>query len=148
MGGIIRGNKAHLIIISGKINAQTFISDVLAVKALPFIQFHGPNVTFMHNNARPHSATITRQFLVTNNVSTCILDCPVNSPDLNPMEQVWYELGCRFLRNHAIHTVDDLAAGLQVEWANLPAPFIQRYVNSRRRLITACIAQNDGHMRY
>ena len=39
-------------------------------------------------------------------------------------------------------------AALQTEWANLPAPFIQRYDNSMRRRITACIAQNGGHMRY
>ena len=48
----------------------------------------------------------------------------------------------------AIHTVNDLAAALQAEWANLSAPFIQRYVNSMRRRITACVAQNGGRMRY
>ena len=80
----------------------------LAVKAFPFIQFHGPNVTFMHDNARPHSAAITRQFLATNNVNA--LEWPANSPNLNPIEQVWVELGRRVRRNHAIHTVNDLAA--------------------------------------
>ena len=96
-------------------------------------------------NARPHSAAITRQFLATNNVN--VLDWPANSPDLNPIEQVWGELGCGVGRNHAIHTVNDLAEALQAEWANLPAPFIQRYVNSMHRRITACIVQNGGHMR-
>ena len=62
-GGIIGANKTSLIVINGNINAQTFINDVLAVEALPFIHFHGPNVTFMHDNARPHSAVITRHFL-------------------------------------------------------------------------------------
>ena len=70
----------------------------------------------------PHSATITRQFLATNNVN--VLDWPANSPDLNPMEQVWDELVGRVRRNHAKHTVNDLATALQAEWANLPAPFI------------------------
>ena len=92
------------------------------MEALPFIQFHGPNVTFMHDNARPHLAAITRQFLATNNVS--VLDWPANSPDLIPIEQVWDELGRHVRRNHAIHTVNDLAAALQAEWANLSAPFI------------------------
>ena len=53
-GGLMGGNKTRLIFINGNINAE----------ALPFIQFHGPN-TFMHNNAHPHSAAITRQFLLT-----------------------------------------------------------------------------------
>ena len=56
---------------------------------------------------------ITRQFLATNNVN--ILDWPANSPDLNPTGQVWDELGRRVRRNHAIHTVNDLAAALQSE---------------------------------
>ena len=83
------GNKTRLIVINGSINAQTYINDVHAVEALPFIQFHGPNVTFIHDNARPHSAAITRPFLATNNVNA--LDCPTNSPDLNLIEQAWDE---------------------------------------------------------
>ena len=63
------GSKTRLIVIFRKINAQTYINDVLAVEALPFIQFHGQNVTFMHDNVRPHSAAITRHFLTTNNVN-------------------------------------------------------------------------------
>ena len=92
------------------------------METLPFIQFHGPNVTVMHNNARPHLAAITRQFLATNNV--IVLDLPENSPDLIPKEQVFDELGRHARRNHAIHTVNDLAAALQAEWTNLSAPFI------------------------
>ena len=87
------GNKTCLIVVNGNINAQTYINDVLAVEALSFIQFHGPNVTFMNDNAFSYSAAITRQFLATNNVN--VLDWPVNSPDFNPIEQVWEELGCR-----------------------------------------------------
>ena len=85
-GRIMGGNKTRLIVINGNINAQTYINDVLAVEDLPFIQFHGPNVTFMRDNSPPHSAAITRQFLAISNVS--VLDWPANSPDLNPIEQV------------------------------------------------------------
>ena len=145
-GGIMGGNKARLIVINGNVKAQTFIKNVLAVEPLPFIQFHGPYVTFMREHARPHTAAITRQFLATNNVN--VLDWPSNSPDLNPIGQVLDELGRRIQRNHAIHTENNLAAALQAEWANLPAPFIQRYVNSMRRRITACIAHSGVHIRY
>ena len=70
------------------------------------------------------------------------------SPNPNPIEQVWDELGRLVRKNHAIHTVNALATALQAEWVNSPAPFIQRYVDSMHRRITACIAQNGEHMRY
>ena len=54
--------------------------------------------------------------LATNNVN--VLDSPVNSPDLNPMAQVWDELG-RHVQRNAIHIVNNLAAALQAGWANL-----------------------------
>ena len=44
---IMGGNKTHIIVKNRNINAQTYINDVLAVEALPFIQFHGPNVTYV-----------------------------------------------------------------------------------------------------
>ena len=37
--GIMGGNKTSVIVIYGNINAQTYINDVLAVEALPFIKF-------------------------------------------------------------------------------------------------------------
>ena len=115
-GRIMGGNKTRLIVTNGNINAETYINDVLAVGAFPLIQFNGPNVTFMQDNARPHSTEMTRQFLATNKVN--VLDWPVNSPGFNPIVQVCDELGGRVRRNHAIHTVNDLAAALQAVWAN------------------------------
>ena len=102
------------------------------MEALPFIQFHGPNVTFMHYNACPHLLAISRRFLATNNIN--VLDWPAKSPGLIPTEEVWDELGRHVRRNHAIHTVHDLAAALQAEWANLSAPFINSVT------LTACAA--------
>jgi transposase len=100
----------------------------------------------MHDNTSRHTAAITKQFLATSNAN--VLDWPANSPDHYPIEHIWDELGRRVRRNHAIHTVNDLAAAVLAEWANLHAPLILRYVNNIRRRITTCIAQNGGHIRY
>ena len=44
----------------------------------------------MNDNARPHSAAITRQFLETNDDN--VMDLPANRPGLNPIEHVWDKL--------------------------------------------------------
>lgn len=145
-GGIMNDQKTRLIVIHGNINAQTYVNNVLQAEVLPFIQRNGHNVTLMHDNARPHTAALTRRFLANNNVN--VLDWPAISPDLNPIEHIWDELGRRVRTHYVINTVHDLSAALQAEWNNLPAHYIQRYVDSMRRRILTCIGQYGGHMRY
>lgn len=145
-GGIMNGQKTRLIVIQGNINAQSYIRDVLQPEVVPFINRNGPNISLMHDNARPHTAAVTRRFLANNNVN--VLDWPANSPDLNPIEHIWDELGRRARQNHVINTVRDLSAALQVEWNNLAANDVQRYVDSMRQRVLTCIGQRGGHMRY
>ena len=73
---------------------------------------------------------------------------PANSPDMNPVEHIWDELGRRVRRRHALQTVNELANALVREWNNLPNQLIQRYVNSMRRRIEALIRARGGHNRY
>ena len=63
---------------------------------------------FMHDNARPHTAIVTRQFLQQNNVP--VLQWPARSPGCNPIEHMWDEVGRRLRqRHHAPNTVDELS---------------------------------------
>ena len=43
-----------------------------------------------HDNARPHAAHITRQFLNQNNIN--VLPWPSMSPCMNPIEYLWYRM--------------------------------------------------------
>ena len=63
----------------GIINAQRYVADVLNPHALPFIRQHGPDVTLMQDNARPHVVRVITQFLQQNNVN--VMPWPAVSPD-------------------------------------------------------------------
>ena len=43
--------------------------------------------TFQHDHAPSHNSKLIKNFTQENNVN--ILDWPVNSPDLNPIENLW-----------------------------------------------------------
>ena len=144
-GGIMGGVKTDLVIVQGHLNAQGYIN-ILNNHLLPFIQTHGPGITFQQDNATPHTARITNNFFAQNNVN--VLPWPAVSPDLNPIEHIWDELGRRVRANHQINNVNDLIQALQVEWQALPNALIRRYINSMRNRILECIRKNGGHTRY
>ena len=69
-------------------------------------------------NARPHTAIVTRQFLEQNNVP--VLPWPARSPDCNPIEHMWDELGRRLRqRLHAPNNVNELTQALQQEYGTI-----------------------------
>ena len=51
----------------------------------------GQGLVFQHDNARPHVARVTTNFLQTSNIN--ILSRPARSPNWNPTEDEWDYVG-------------------------------------------------------
>ena len=83
-GGISHGVKTPLVVIQDNLTAVRYRDQVLMPHVLPLVNVH--NLTFQHDNARPHVARVCRDFLNQNNVQ--VLDWPPYSPDLNPIEHL------------------------------------------------------------
>ena len=76
------------------------------------------------------------------------MDWPSRSPDLNPTQHVWDELGRRLNdRPNARTTLDQLQQALTEEWNRIPN-VIRRIVASMRRRRHAVINSIDGPTRY
>lgn len=124
--------------------AQRYVDQVLQPVVLPFLNVH-PGTVLQQDNARPHAARLTQNFLTANNVQT--LPWPALSPDMNPIEHVWDYLKRR-IRTQNVHTVNQLRDAIAREWDQLPARFLTRLVTSMRRRCTELIRVNGGHTHY
>ena len=117
-GGINHQGKTDLVVIRGNLNAQGYINDVLRPVVVPFINNQNGPVIFQQDNARPHTARVTTQFLQGNNIN--VMQWPSMSPDLSPIEQVWDELDKRVCRRQIQpNTLAQLEQALIHEWNNL-----------------------------
>ena len=118
---------------------------VLMPHVLPLVNAH--NLTFQHDNARPHVARVCRDFLNQNNVQ--VLDWPPYSPDLNPIEHLWDALDRRVRKRVNVpNNVAQLQLALMQEWNNIPQRTIDNLVGSMGRRVRAATAARGGHTRY
>ncbi|GFV00230.1 transposable element Tc1 transposase [Trichonephila clavipes] len=73
------------------------------------------------------------------------LPWPARSPDLTPVEHVWYQLKRQMPSCHSVH---DLELAVQDLWSHLPQGKIRCLINSMPDRVAACIAAGGGPTRY
>ena len=145
--GISQFGRTNLVILNGNVNANRYINDVLQPEVIPYMRQNLRGGIFQQDNARPHTANLTTNFLGNNNVN--VLDWPSLSPDLAPIENIWAQLKSRvYARQPPPNNVQQLQQALVQEWNNIPQINIANVIGSMRRRCVACIQANGGYTRY
>ncbi|GFV13313.1 transposable element Tcb2 transposase [Trichonephila clavipes] len=147
-GGIMLGSRTDLhIFAAGSVNGTRYCNEIL----LPYVRLFrgamGLQFLFMDDNAPCHRTVAAEQLLESEDIER--MDWPARSPDLNPIEHVWYFLG-RLLSVRTLPpvTIRELLSALQDEWAAMPQQLIDTLILSMGRRCETCLAVRGDHIPY
>jgi transposase len=99
----------------------------------------------MEDNASIHTARLTKWSHQLNHIIRIVW--PANSPDLNPIENVWRLLKYRIGRQFP-YTNEQVRQYLEEEWAKLQLDDFVHYIQQMPERCQAVIAANGGHTKW
>ncbi|CDQ78493.1 unnamed protein product [Oncorhynchus mykiss] len=96
---------------------------------------------FQHDNDPKHTARATKELLRKKHFK--VLEWPSQSPDLNPIENLWRELKVSVAQQQP-QNITALEEICKEEWAKIPATVCENLVKTYRKHLTSVIA-NKGY---
>ncbi len=124
---------SEILEIEGRITGQVY-RDFIEDNVYPIMQHLAVNpVIFQQDNAPAHAAHATMAWFAEHDVE--VLPWPSNSPDLNPMENVWAWMVRKVYDNGArqFYSIPALKAAILNAWSDLPMSMVQNLINSMPR---------------
>jgi DDE superfamily endonuclease/Transposase len=129
-------SKGHLVAVNGRMDSEAYIS-VCTNHLLPFIRGNnlgsdgviaeGINWKFMQDNAPCHSSRRTLGWMKENGIE--LLEWPPQSPDLNPMENLWAILK-RDIQKKQPKNVCELDKFVQGAWEGINLEYLINLIES------------------
>ena len=133
--------RSGICVFDGIMDAPLYI-DVLDQTLLPFLsEVYPDGHRFMADNDPKHTSRVAQGFLEDNQVYWW--RTPAESPDLNPIENLWHELK-EYIRREVKPTLkQQLVDGIQEFWRTVDAEKCRKYIRHLRKVIPKVI-ELDG----
>ncbi len=132
----------RLICVKERMNGAMYreiLSENLLPSARALKMKHG--WVFQHDNDPKHTTRATKEWLRKKHFK--VLEWPSQSPDLNPIENLWRELKVRVAQRQP-QNITALEEICMEEWAKIPATVCENLVKTYRKRLTSVIA-NKGY---
>ena len=143
-GCIASNGQSTIRVLRQNVNAHTYIA-TLRSNLLPLLDNLplrlSANATFQQDNARPHTAGPTQQFLHRHGI--VYARWPALSPDLNIIENVWSMLK-NYVRKRSPQTLEDLEQAVLNGWRRIVKKKLCRTLYSSMRSRLARVIRRHG----
>ena len=144
--GISKQGKTGICIFKGIMDA-TLYTEVLEKTLLPFLSTVYPEGhRFMADNDPKHTSNEAKKFLSENKVTWW--RTPAESPDCNPIENLWHELKEYNRRVIKPTTKEELIDGIKQFWETVTVDKCNKYINHLRKVLPKVIEVNGAATGY
>lgn len=125
----------------GGMDSIQYRDEILAAVMLPYAAGNLENWIFMHDNDPKHASHLTSKWLSDNSIH--MLNSPPQSPDLNPIENLWWELKRR-LAGKKFNEDQTLFEAVKQEWSRIPKNKLDNLIESMPRRMK-CVIEANGY---
>lgn len=116
--------------------------EILEEVMLPYAEWELPlKFVFQHDNDPKHTAKIVKEWFITNKVR--VLKWPAQSPDLNPIENLWDYVD-KSIRDKHISNKSNLFAEIENAWQRVDKNLISNLISSMPKRCQEVIS-NKGY---
>lgn len=147
-GGISKKYTTPLIALEGSIDSARYMDDCIDGSGIivGMNEAYSPfQWTLMQDGATPHTSKLTMSYL--SNYCNVLNGWPSNSPDLNPIENLWAILKAK-VDEFNPQSVDDLIKLIFDAWENLDVRLIYNLIDSIPSRLQAVIGNGGFPTKY
>ena len=144
-GGISKRGKTSLFCFTNIMDGPFYVS-ILENQLLPAArEMFGRNWRLQQDNDPKHTSRVAKAFIAENRVN--VIDWPSNSPDLNPIENMWY-LVKNNVEKRMPQDTNELTQFMIEEWEAIPQTVVNNLIASMKRRCDLVIEENGNRIMY
>jgi hypothetical protein len=135
--------------IDGRMDAELY-THILSEEFLDTVEHYGletNDIIFQQDNDPKHTSRLATQWFLNNEIE--VLDWPAQSPDLNPIEHLWWYLKEKLAKYENEPTsMHELWVRVEAEWEDIPEQVCLDLIESMPRRVAAVLEVKGGYTKY